>query len=354
MTSLFDLITLRERTARNRIWMSPMCMYSAVDGVPNDFHLMHLGARAVGGVGAIIAEATAVLPEGRITPADTGLWNDEQAQAWARIVAFQQQHGALAGVQLAHAGRKASTYPPGRGSGSVPASEGGWQTLSATDEPFATLAPPRAMTHTDIDTLVAGFANATQRALHANFDFVEIHAAHGYLLHQFYSPVSNTRTDAYGGSFDNRIRLLLQVTEAVRAVWPEDRPLLVRLSATDWLDEGWTIEDTVEVSRQLRERGVDLVDASSGGASLSARIPVAPGYQVPLAARVRADAALASGAVGMITTATQAQQVLDNGAADVVLLGRALLNDPHWALHAAHELGVEVPWARQYERGRPS
>lgn len=327
-----------------------MCMYSAEDGLPNEWHLVHLGARAVGGVGAIIAEATAVLPEGRISPGDTGLWSDAHIDAWLPIVQFQQRHGALAGIQLAHAGRKAGVFAPGTGSGSVPVESGGWQTVGPTAEPFGSLAAPRAMTQDDIDVVIAAFSAAAHRAARAHVDIVEIHAAHGYLLHQFLSPISNTRTDGYGGSFENRVRLLLQVTEAVRAVWPEDRPLLVRLSATDWVDGGWSADDTVAVSHLLRDRGVDLVDLSSGGTVMSADIPVAPGYQVPFAARVHAEAAVPSGAVGLITDPEQAAAIVREGRADVVFLGRELLRDPHWPLRAAHALGEQITWPRQYDR----
>lgn len=352
VTTLFDPITLRGRTVRNRIWMSPMCMYSATDGLPNEWHLVHLGARAVGGVGAIIAEATAVLPEGRISPSDTGLWNDAQTAAWTPIVQFQQHHGALAGIQLAHAGRKAGVFAPGTGSGSVPRDQGGWDTVGPTGEAFGPLTSPRAMTQHDIDLVINAFAAATHRAAAAGFDIVEIHAAHGYLLHQFLSPISNTRTDAYGGTFDNRVRFLLRVTDAVRDAWPEDRPLLVRLSATDWFEGGWSADDTVAISRLLRDRGVDLIDLSSGGTVLTADIPVGPGYQVPFAARVHREASVPSGAVGLITQPAQADAIVREGQADVVFLGRELLRDPQWPLRAAHALGVSVDWPRQYDRGR--
>jgi 2,4-dienoyl-CoA reductase-like NADH-dependent reductase (Old Yellow Enzyme family) len=358
---LFEPITLRDVTVRNRVWMAPMCQYSAAAsgpdaGVPTSWHATHLHSRAVGGVGAVIVESTAVNAEGRISPNDLGLWNDRQGEAFAAITAQVASAGATPGIQLGHAGRKASTYPPFVPErGSVPAGRGGWPTLGPSDVPFGDYAVPGAMTQADIDGLVADFARSTQRALDAGFEIVELHAAHGYLLHQFLSPASNRRTDAYGGSFENRTRLPLAVVDAVREVWPERLPLLVRISATDWLPdgEGWDAEQSVELSRLLTGHGVDLVDVSTGGLAPGVSIPVGPGYQVPFSARVRAEAGMATGAVGLITHPKQAQDILATGAADVVLLARALLRDPYWPLHAAQQLEVEpasTPWPPQYLR----
>ncbi|WP_198671807.1 NADH:flavin oxidoreductase/NADH oxidase [Desertihabitans aurantiacus] len=357
MSALFEPLTLRGLTVRNRIWLAPMCQYSveAEDGVPTDWHLVHLGARATGGFGLILTEATAVTPEGRISPQDTGLWDDRQRDAWRRVVDFVHEQGAAIGVQLAHAGRKASTYRgfAGEPTGSVPATEGGWTTGSATDQPFPGYTAPKALGTDELTEVVTAFADAARRADQAGFDTVEVHAAHGYLLHQFLSPLTNTRTDGYGGDLAGRSRLLLEVVDAVRAVWPTDKPVLVRLSATDWTEGGWDAEQTVAVSRQLRQRGVDLVDVSSGG-NVLADIPVGPGYQVPFARQVREQAEVASGAVGLITTPAQAEQVLTDGDADVVLLARVALREPSWPLRAAAELGVpwrEAGYPEPYARG---
>jgi len=352
MSRLFEPITLRGATARNRVWVAPMCQYSATDGMPADWHLVHLGARAVGGAGVVISEATAVSPEGRISPQDVGIWNDEQAAAWARIVAFVQAQGALAGIQLAHAGRKASTRRPWGGKGAVPVDEGGWVPVGPTDEPFPGLADPVALDLDGIDKVRADFVAATRRAQSAGVDVVEVHAAHGYLLHEFLSPLSNDRTDGYGGDLAGRMRLPLEVLEDVRAAWPDDKPLLLRISASDWTEGGWTPEDSVVLAKEAAARGVDLVDCSSGGNVLTP-IPVGPGYQVPFASAVRSGAGVPTGAVGLITGARQAEQVLAEGHADVVLLARELLRDPHWPLHAAIELGDDVAWPAQYDRARP-
>jgi 2,4-dienoyl-CoA reductase-like NADH-dependent reductase (Old Yellow Enzyme family) len=357
MTRLFEPLTLRGATARNRIWVAPMCQYSAAAsgpeaGMPDDWHLVHLGARAVGGAGVVLTEATAVSPEGRISPHDTGIWNDAQAAAWARLAAFVQQQGALAGIQLAHAGRKASTRRPWEPRGVVPAAEGGWTPVGPTDVPFPGLGGPVALDEAGIAKVRDDFVAATRRALAAGFDVVELHAAHGYLLHEFLSPLSNRRTDGYGGDLAGRMRLVLEVVDDVRAVWPDDRPLLLRLSASDWTEGGWTVEDSVALAKEAAVRGVDLVDCSSGG-NVLVEIPVAPGYQVPFASAVRSGAGVATGAVGLITDPHQAEQVLAEGHADVVLLARELLRDPHWPLHAAAVLGADVAWPVQYERARP-
>ena len=353
MAELFTPVRLRGVTIRNRAWVAPMCQYSALDGVPNDWHLVHLGSFARGGTGLVLTEATAVSPEGRISPVDTGIWNDEQRDAWSRIVDFVHGQGATAGMQLAHAGRKASTRPPFEGRGPVPVEEGGWEAVGPSAVAFPGLAEPRELTVAEIDQVVEDFARAAQRALEAGFDLLEIHAAHGYLMHQFLSPLSNQRQDEYGGSFDNRARLVLRVVDAVRSVVPDSMPLLVRLSATDWVEDGWTADDSVALARLLREAGVDLVDVSSGG-NASADIPVGPGYQVTFARRIREEAGIPTGAVGLITEPKQAEDIVADGAADVVLLARAMLRDPHWALRAAHELGVPVgdgiDWPKQYLR----
>ncbi|MCE3551821.1 NADH:flavin oxidoreductase/NADH oxidase [Pseudonocardia sp. RS11V-5] len=353
MPSLFDPITLRGVTARNRIWLAPMCQYSveAGDGVPTDWHLVHLGARATGGFGLVMTEAAAVTPEGRISPQDAGMWSDEQAEAWSRITAFVRAQGAVPATQLAHAGRKGSTSAPWRGEGPVTAEDGGWQAVAPTDVPFRGYATPRELTREEITEIVTAFADAARRAVAAGFDVVELHAAHGYLLHEFLSPLANLRTDEYGGSFDNRTRIVRETVDAVRAAVPERTALLVRLSATDWVAGGWTAEETVELSAQLAGRGVDLVDVSSGGLDARQEIPVGPGYQVPFARDVRAKAGIATGAVGLISDPAQAQAVLDEEAADVVLLARAALREPAWPLRAAHELGIEAPYPPQYARG---
>ena len=351
---LFHPIALRALTVRNRIWMAPMCQYSAAaegpdTGAPNDWHHVHLGSRAVGGAGMVISEATAVSPEGRISPQDLGLWNDHQRDAFRPIAAFIREQGAVAAIQLAHAGRKASTFAPWRGRGPIAPADGGWEPVGPSPIAFDGLATPREMTRNDIARTVADFAAATRRALEAGFQAVEIHGAHGYLVHEFLSPVSNQRTDRYGGSFENRIRFALEVTDAVRAVWPDHLPVLFRISATDWLAESgdgrpsWTADETVQLARELIGHGVDLIDTSSGGNVANAGIPLRPGYQVPFAARIRAETAMPSGAVGLITEPAQAEAILANGEADVILLGREFLRDPYFPRRVARELGYEIP-----------
>ena len=356
MSELFEPLTLRGVTARNRIWLAPMCQYScfAQDGVPTDWHLAHLGSRATGGFGLLITEASAVVPEGRISPQDAGIWNDEQARAWRRIVDFTHEQGAAIGIQLAHAGRKASTYSPLSGQdGTVPESEGGWRTVAPSPIAFPGFDEPRELTTDEVAGVVTAFADAARRADEAGFDLVEVHAAHGYLLHEFLSPLSNQREDRYGGSFENRTRLVIEVVDAIRDAWPEDKALAVRFSGTDWLDDGWTIDETARLGKLLSDRGVDVIDVSSGGL-LPAEIPVGPGYQVPLARAVREGSALTTGAVGLITEPAQAEQVLLDGDADLVLLARAALREPAWPLRAAHELRIDVsdaPYPAQYTRG---
>ena len=349
MTSLFDPITFGDTTLRNRIVVSPMCQYSAVDGVPNDWHLVHLGSRAVGGAGLVFTEATAVSPEGRISPADTGLWNDAQQEAWARIVGFIRAQGAEPGIQLAHAGRKGSTEVPWRG-GKALASDG-WVPIAPSALAFADDYPqPAELDASGIRKVIVDFAASARRAREAGFAVVEIHAAHGYLLHEFLSPLSNRRTDAYGGSLENRARLLREVIAAVRTEWPAPHPLFVRVSATDWVAGGWDIDECVELARWLKLDGIDLIDVSSGGLAANAQVPAAPGYQVPFAARIRHDAGIATGAVGLITDPHQAQHILDDGAADVIIMARELLRDPYFPRRAAGELGATLSAPAQYLR----
>ncbi len=350
MSHLFSPFKLRDLTIRNRVFVSPMCQYSSENGLPTDWHLVHLGSRAVGGAGLVMVEATAVAPEGRISPWDSGLWSAEHAQAFKRITRFIADQGATPAIQLAHAGRKASTDAPWRGGGPLTPEQGGWTTLGPSAIPFNDFPPPREMTHADIDAVVQQFEAAARWSLDAGFQVVEIHAAHGYLLHEFLSPLSNQRQDEYGGSFENRVRLVLRVTETVRAAWPERLPLFVRISATDWTEGGWDLEQSVELARLLKERGVDLIDCSSGGNVPHAKIPIAPGYQVPFAERIRREVGIATGAVGLIRRAEQAEQILALGQADAILLARPFLRDPYWPLHAARELKVDVPWPVQYGR----
>ncbi|ROP66438.1 MULTISPECIES: NADH:flavin oxidoreductase/NADH oxidase [unclassified Curtobacterium] len=352
--ALFEPITIRDLTVRNRIWVSPMCQYSVEqqDGVPTPWHLVHLGGFAKGGAGAVVVEATGVVPEGRISPQDLGLWNDEQRDAFRPIVDFIHSQGAAAGVQLAHAGRKASTYRPWESShGTVPASEGGWTAVGPSAEAFPGYDVPRELSTEDIRLVAVGFAVAARRAVEAGFDLVELHAAHGYLLHQFLSPLSNHRTDEFGGSLENRARALLDVVDAVRAEVGEGFPIVVRFSATDWTDGGLTLDEVTEVARWAAEHGADLADVSTGGNVASAPIPVGPGYQVPFAAEIKRNAGIGTIAVGMISEAFQAEQIVATGQADVVMVGREFLRDPGFPLRAAVELGVELDYEpQQYHR----
>jgi 2,4-dienoyl-CoA reductase-like NADH-dependent reductase (Old Yellow Enzyme family) len=328
-----------------------MCQYSCEDGFATDWHLVHLGSRAVGGAALVIGEASAVEARGRISASDLGIWKDEHIPSLARIAAFLRAQGAVAGIQLAHAGRKASVAKPWEGGRMVLPANGGWTPVAPSPLPFHDGEPePAELTREDLVQVVEAFAAATKRALAAGFELVEIHAAHGYLLHQFLSPLSNRREDEYGGSFENRIRLTLEVAAAVRRVWPEELPLFARLSCTDWMEGGWTNGDSVELARRLGSLGVDLIDCSSGGASPAAKIPLAPGYQVPFAARIRREAGVATGAVGLITEPDQADAIVREGHADIVLLARAMLRDPYWALHAAQKLGAKPATPVQYAR----
>lgn len=353
MSRLFEPLTLRGTTFAHRAWVSPMCQYSAADGFATAWHQTHLGALATGRPGLLLTEATAVTPEGRISPDDLGLWSDRHAAALAPVVEFAHAQGVPFGIQLAHAGRKASTWAPWKGHGSVPESEGGWPTVAPSAVAYAGYAEPRAMTPHDLDAVRQGFVDAAIRAHRIGVDVVEVHAAHGYLLHEFLSPLSNVRDDEYGGSLENRMRFPLEVVDAVRAAWPDDKPLLVRISASDWVDGGWDLDSSVVLGRELAARGVDLVDTSSGGLHPDQSIDVRPGYQVPFAARIRAEAGIATGAVGLITEPEQAETVIAEGSADVVLLGRELLREPRWPLLAAHALGADIAWPDQYLRARP-
>ncbi len=352
MSILFSPLTIKNITLKNRIVTSPMCQYSATDGKANDWHLVHLGTRAVGGVGLVIAEATAVAPEGRITPGDLGLWTDEHVDGLRRIAQFIHSQGAVAAIQIAHAGRKASCAIPWKGGRQLGEQNGGWQTVAPGNIPFlAGERVPEPLSKEGIQKVITGFASAACRALAAGFRIIEIHGAHGYLLHEFLSPLSNNRTDEYGGPFENRIRLLTQVTEAVRKEWPAGNPLFVRISATDWSEGGWTIEESIKLARILKDMGVDLIDCSSGGNIHDATIPVAPGYQVPFSEAIRKTGIL-TGAVGFITTADQAESILQEGKADLVLLAKELLRNPYFALNAARDLGEEVEWPVQYLRAK--
>ncbi|SDM37472.1 2,4-dienoyl-CoA reductase [Streptomyces sp. cf386] len=357
MSALFEPYTLRDVTIPNRVWMPPMCQYSAAPegpdmGAPNDWHFAHYAARAAGGTGLIIVEATGVSPEGRISPYDLGIWNDTQVEAFRRITRFLVSQGTVPGIQLAHAGRKASTDQPWKGGAPVGSDAHGWQPVAPSPVAFADGHPvPTELTVAELQEIVGQFADAARRALAAGFDVAEVHGAHGYLINEFLSPYSNHRTDEYGGSYENRTRFALQVVDAVREVWPDDKPLFFRISATDWLEEnGWTADDTVRFAADLQAHGIDLLDVSTGGNAAGARIPVGPGYQVPFAARVKAETALPVAAVGLITDVEQAEKIIANGEADAVLLGRELLRSPSWARHAARELGGDVHVPDQYHR----
>ncbi len=348
---LFQPMHIRGIELPNRIVVSPMCQYSSEDGFADDWHLTHLGSRAVGGAGLVFTEATAVTAVGRISPADLGLWKAEHVEFLRRITRFIAGQGTVPGIQLAHAGRKASTTPPWEGGRLIPIQEGGWQSVGPSSVPFQRDWPaPRELSRQDIKAVIAAFREAASRARTAEFQVVEIHAAHGYLIHEFLSPLSNRRTDEYGGSFENRTRLAREIVAAVRDVWPEDLPLFVRISATDWIDDGWDLEQSVELGRALEHLGVDVVDCSSGGIVPAARIPVAPGFQVPFAREIRKQSNIATAAVGVITEPRQAEEILAGEAADLVLLARQFLREPYWPLKAAKELGANPEWPNQYQR----
>jgi len=354
MPKLFESIKLRDLTVKNRIWISPMCQYSCEnkDGVPGSWHETHLASRAIGGAGLIIVEASAVSPEGRITPWCTGIWNEEQTKAWRKIVDLCHSYGAKMAMQLAHAGRKGSTHRESSGVGSVPTSEGGWETVSSTLQAFGDYTAPKKLSVSEIAELVKAFGLAAKRSVEAGFDAVEIHGAHGYLLHQFLSPLSNDRDDEYGGSLENRARMLMEVITEIRKTIPEAMPIFLRLSATDYAEGGWDQDQTAIVSGWATEAGVDLIDVSSGGLITGVKIPSGPGYQVPLAEYVADRISEPVSAVGQITDPQQAEQILQSGKVDVILIARASLRDPYWPLRAASELGVELKWPDQYSRGK--
>ncbi len=355
MPGLFDPLPIRDLNFANRVFVSPMCQYSSQDGYATDWHLVHLGSRAVGGAGLIFTEATAVLPEGRISPHDLGIWDDGHIEMLSRIVRFIHEQGSIAGMQLAHAGRKASTRRPWETPGIVPENEGGWKKVVAPSAlRFADNYPmPQALTRKGVQEVVSAFAAAARRACQAGFRVVEIHAAHGYLIHEFLSPLSNKRVDDYGGSFENRTRLCREIVAAVRSAWPKELPLFVRISATDWIDGGWDIEQSIKLAAELKQSGVDLIDCSSGGNVAHAKIPVGPGYQTAFAEKIRREAEVMTGAVGMITSPVQAEHIIRTGQADAVIIAREFLRDPYWPLRAARELEQPIAWPVQYLRSAP-
>lgn len=351
---LFSPLKIKSIEFRNRIFISPMCQYSSEDGFASNWHLVHIGSRAVGGAGFVCMEATAVSPEGRITPDDLGIWKDEHIEKLREIVTFGKSQGAVMGTQLAHAGRKASTTSPWKGGEILLPENGGWETVAPSAIPFNdNEIAPLALDKKGIKKVISDFRDAAKRALEAGFQVVEIHAAHGYLLHQFLSPLSNKRTDEYGGSFENRIRLTLEVTDAIREIWPEDLPLFVRISATDWVENGWDDDDSVRLSKILKEKGVDLIDCSSGGAVPYAKIPLESGYQVRFAEKIKAEAEILTGAVGLITEADQAEEILEKDQADAIFIARESLRNPYFPQKAAETLDAELPWPPQYARAKP-
>jgi 2,4-dienoyl-CoA reductase-like NADH-dependent reductase (Old Yellow Enzyme family) len=353
MAKLFEPIQIKGIELKNRIVVSPMCEYSSVDGFSNDWHLVHLGSRAVGGAALVITEATAVSPEGRITPDDLGIWKEGHIEGLRRITTFIESQGSVAGIQLAHAGRKASHSSPWKGGRMIPMEEGGWETVAPSAIPFRDgERKPVSLDKAGIEKVIVDFREAAKRALQAGFKVIEIHGAHGYLLHEFFSPLSNNRQDDYGGSFENRIRLLLEVVNAIQEVWPQELPLFVRISASDWTEGGWTIEESVQLCGILRNKGIDLIDCSSGGNIPHAKIAVGPGYQVQFAEAIKKETGILTGAVGMITSAEQAEEIVATGKADVVVMARELLRDPYFPLHAAKALGADVKWPVQYERAK--
>ena len=354
MAKLFSPLTIKSVTLKNRIVVSPMCEYSSVDGFANEWHLVHLGSRAVGGAGLIITEATAISPEGRISPDDLGIWKNAHLDKLKSIVSFIHKHGSVAGIQLAHAGRKASFTAPWKGAEQLKPGNGGWQTVAPSALPFNegnTI--PEALNAAGILKVIEDFRAAAQRAVSAGFKVIEIHAAHGYLIHQFLSPYSNQRTDEYGGSFENRIKLLLEIIEAIQSVWPLQLPLFVRISATDWYDGGWNEQDSIRLAAILKDKGVDLIDCSSGGNIPGVKIPLKPGYQVHLSALLKKETGILTGAVGLITGAEQAENILEKGEADLIIMAREMLRDPYFPLHAASELGADIQWPNQYLRAKP-
>jgi len=353
LSALFSTLKIRNIELKNRIAVSPMCQYSSVNGMPVDWHLVHLGSRAVGGAALVITEATAVSPEGRISPDDAGIWSDDHADAYKKITAFISSQNAVPGIQLAHAGRKASTYSPWKGKGGVDIKNGGWQTVAPSAIPFAENYPhPVELSKEDIKKIISQFGIAAQRSIKAGFKLIELHFAHGYLVHQFLSPVSNHRKDEYGGSLENRCRLALEIVQQVRASIPGNMPLFVRISATDWIEKGWDIEQSIQLSGWFKELGVDLIDCSSGGNVSNARIPVGPGYQVHFAQRIKSEADIMTGTVGFIISPLQAETIVRTGQADLVLLAKEMLRNPYWPLMAAKKLNTETDWPNQYLRAK--
>jgi 2,4-dienoyl-CoA reductase-like NADH-dependent reductase (Old Yellow Enzyme family) len=353
MSKLFSPLTIKTVTLRNRIAIPPMCQYSATDGFAGDYHLAHYGARAIGGMGLLIQEATAVSPEGRITPSDLGLWDDRQIEKLQSIVKLIESFGAVSGIQLAHAGRKASCAIPWHGGKQIGLNDGGWESVAPSPVPFNDDDRiPLSLDAEGIKKVVADFRSATRRAKQAGYKLLEIHAAHGYLIHQFLSPLANKREDEYGGSFENRTRLILEIVDAVKSEWPEKLPLFVRLSATDYIEGGWNPDETIELAKILKSMDVDLIDSSSGGTVPYAKVPFGPGYQVPFAEKIKKETGIMTAAVGLITEARQAEEIIERGQADIVLLGRQALSDPNFALHAAKELGVDIEWPDQYKRAK--
>jgi 2,4-dienoyl-CoA reductase-like NADH-dependent reductase (Old Yellow Enzyme family) len=351
---LFDQLKIRDVTLRNRIVVSPMCQYSSTDGFATDWHLVHLGSRAVGGAAVVFAEASAVSPEGRISPRDLGIYKDEHIAPLARITRFISEQGALPGIQIAHAGRKGSTRRPWEGTGMIPESEGGWKPVAPSALPFdKNYATPSVLDESGIGAVVDAFAEAARRALEAGFQVLEIHAAHGYLIHEFLSPLANKRTDSYGGSLENRARLLREVVSAVRRLWPATLPLFVRISATDWIEGGWDIHESIKVAAELGRLGVDLIDCSSGGIDPSAKIPIGPAYQVPFSQQIRDKTGLLTGAVGLIRLPEEANEIVRDDKADVVVFAREFLRRPYWPFEVARDLGIRIPWPAQYLRAAP-
>ncbi|MBL7700103.1 MAG: NADPH dehydrogenase NamA [Chitinophagaceae bacterium] len=353
MAKLFEPLRIKDVEFKNRIVVSPMCEYSSEDGFANDWHLVHLGTRAIGGAALVFTEATAVSPEGRISPWDLGIWKDEHIEFLTRIVNFIHRHDSIAGTQLAHAGRKASVDTPWRGGKVLSDEDGGWDMLAPSAVPFREgERVPQELSVDEIRKVIEDFREAAARALKCGFKVVEIHAAHGYLINEFFSPVSNLRTDSYGGSFENRIRIVFEIIEAVQQVWPKSHPLFVRISASEWSDRGWNVDDSVRLAKLLKQKGVDLVDCSSGGNVYRAKIELGPMYQVPFAEKVKKEADIRTGAVGLITTAQQCEEILQSGKADMIFLARQLLRDPYFPLRAAKEMGVDVKWPDQYLRAK--
>jgi 2,4-dienoyl-CoA reductase-like NADH-dependent reductase (Old Yellow Enzyme family) len=353
LSKLFSPLVIKEITFKNRIAISPMCQYSAKEGFANDWHLVHLGSRAAGGAGLVIQEATAVSAEGRISPGDLGLYHDDHIEKLKEITSFIHGHGSVAAIQLAHAGRKASCSTPANGGNQIACEDGGWVTVAPSPISFyEEERPPLSLDAEGIGKVITDFKSAALRSLKAGYKVIEIHAAHGYLIHQFLSPISNHRTDIYGGSFENRIRLLIEIVDAIKTVWPQNLPLFVRISATDWAEGGWNISEAIRLSSILKSIGVDLIDCSSGGAVHNAKVTVGPGYQVPFSERIKKEAGILTGAVGLITEAKQAEEILKNNRADLILIARASLRDPHFPLHAAHILGDDIDWPIQYKRAK--